>query len=79
MLNMLRFIPTLTRLINNDLYRICLKLKIENHRNKSFEVKRKSENNNRLRVSLDQFPIIYEAIQTNVNALFNSTNKIFQC
>ena len=42
------------------------------------EVKEK-ENNNRLLVSLDQFPIIYEAIQTNVNALFNSTNKIFQC
>ena len=78
MLNMLKFIPTLTRLINNDLYRICSKLKIENHTNKSFEVKEK-ENNNRLHVSLDEFPIIYEAIQTNVNALFNSTYKIFQC
>ena len=33
---MLKFIPTLTRLINNDLYRMCLKLKVANHRNKSW-------------------------------------------
>ena len=38
------------------------------------EVKKK-ENNNMLRVSVDQFP----TIMTSVNALFNSTNKIFQC
>ena len=33
--------PTLTRLINNDLYRICSKLNIENHRNKSWRLKKK--------------------------------------
>ena len=39
--------------------------------------KRTKHNNNRFCVTFDQFPIIYEAIQTIVNALFNSTKKIF--
>ena len=41
--------------------------------------KKESKHNNRFCVSFDQFSIIYEAIQTIVNALFNSTEKIYQC
>ena len=59
---MLKFIPTLTRLINNDIYRICSKLKKLKIIEISHGGERERKHNNRLCVSLDQFPIIYKAI-----------------
>ena len=41
--------------------------------------KRESKHNNRFCVTFDQFSSIYDTIQTIVNALFNSTEKIYQC